>query len=383
MPEPRGVQLELDVARRAQPARRTGRPRRPLRSRTGCRRAGAPSARAPRGAFRAPRRARPRRSPSASPAPAGWQRIGHLDDAAPSTARPLGAATGACGLAPRRTYPSPVGRVSPWGQIVSEAGTRAVGRCLYRDVVAKAAAIQHACTECGTTSGRWLGRCPGCGEFGTMELEALPQRGGSPGAPLVARRGAAAPGRRRGRGGRPDLDRRAGARPRARRRARPGLARARRRRARRRQVDPPARRARRDLARPPRAARDRRGVGRAGQAAGGAARRLRRRGDPRRDRTGRGVRDARARAPCRLRDRLGADALVAGGRFGARAPSPRCARRPRGCCGSRRSPASPRSSSAMSRRTGRSRGRACSSISSTACCSSRATATTRTASCAP
>ena len=61
---------------------------------------------------------------------------------------------------------------------------------------------------------------------------------------------------------------------------------------------------------------------RAGQAAGGAARGLRRRGDPRRDRTGRGVRHARARAPCRLRDRLGADALVAGGRFGARVGLP-------------------------------------------------------------
>jgi DNA repair protein RadA/Sms len=38
--------------------------------------------------------------------------------------------------------------------------------------MAKAAAIQHICTECGTASGRWLGRCPGCGEFGTMVAEA-------------------------------------------------------------------------------------------------------------------------------------------------------------------------------------------------------------------
>ncbi|MGN6799108.1 MAG: ATPase domain-containing protein, partial [Gaiellaceae bacterium] len=38
--------------------------------------------------------------------------------------------------------------------------------------MAKAAAIQHICTECGTASGRWLGRCPGCGEFGTMVVEA-------------------------------------------------------------------------------------------------------------------------------------------------------------------------------------------------------------------
>src|SRR5579862_3030844 len=39
--------------------------------------------------------------------------------------------------------------------------------------MAKAAAVQHACTECGTVSGRWLGRCPGCGEFGTMVEERV------------------------------------------------------------------------------------------------------------------------------------------------------------------------------------------------------------------
>src|SRR6059058_974988 len=38
--------------------------------------------------------------------------------------------------------------------------------------MAKAAALQHVCTECGTSTGRWLGRCPGCGEFGTMVAEA-------------------------------------------------------------------------------------------------------------------------------------------------------------------------------------------------------------------
>ena len=41
--------------------------------------------------------------------------------------------------------------------------------------------VQFACTECGTTSGRWLGRCPGCAAFGTLieELhgsDAQPQR---------------------------------------------------------------------------------------------------------------------------------------------------------------------------------------------------------------
>ena len=43
--------------------------------------------------------------------------------------------------------------------------------------MAKAAVVQHACTECGTASGRWLGRCPGCGQFGTMVAETLPARG--------------------------------------------------------------------------------------------------------------------------------------------------------------------------------------------------------------
>ena len=46
--------------------------------------------------------------------------------------------------------------------------------------MAKAAAVQHACTECGTISGRWLGRCPGCGAFGTMVEEVAPSRGTQP-----------------------------------------------------------------------------------------------------------------------------------------------------------------------------------------------------------
>jgi DNA repair protein RadA/Sms len=59
----------------------------------------------------------------------------------------------------------------------TEAGTDAVGWCEYLGSMAKAAAVQHACTECGYTSGRWLGRCPGCGQFGTLLAEALPARG--------------------------------------------------------------------------------------------------------------------------------------------------------------------------------------------------------------
>ncbi|HWE82294.1 MAG TPA: DNA repair protein RadA [Gaiellaceae bacterium] len=45
--------------------------------------------------------------------------------------------------------------------------------------MARAAALQHSCTDCGTVSGRWLGRCPGCGAFGTMLEEAAPARGGA------------------------------------------------------------------------------------------------------------------------------------------------------------------------------------------------------------
>src|SRR3954465_11250650 len=46
--------------------------------------------------------------------------------------------------------------------------------------MAKPAAIQHVCTECGYMSGRWLGRCPGCGEFGTLQVETAPLRGVTP-----------------------------------------------------------------------------------------------------------------------------------------------------------------------------------------------------------
>jgi DNA repair protein RadA/Sms len=54
--------------------------------------------------------------------------------------------------------------------------------------MAKAAAVQHVCTECGTTSGRWLGRCPGCGAFGTLIEEAAPARGGRAPTGLAAAR---------------------------------------------------------------------------------------------------------------------------------------------------------------------------------------------------
>src|SRR3989442_442401 len=67
------------------------------------------------------------------------------------------------------------------GKTCTELCTVAVGTGRYRDSMAKAAAVQHACTECGYTSGRWLGRCPGCGEFGTLVAETAPlHRGAQP-----------------------------------------------------------------------------------------------------------------------------------------------------------------------------------------------------------
>jgi DNA repair protein RadA/Sms len=38
--------------------------------------------------------------------------------------------------------------------------------------------VQFACAECGTTSGRWLGKCPGCGAFGTLVEELHGSAGG-------------------------------------------------------------------------------------------------------------------------------------------------------------------------------------------------------------
>jgi len=37
--------------------------------------------------------------------------------------------------------------------------------------VARAAASVFSCPECGYSSGRWFGKCPGCGEFGTLVEE--------------------------------------------------------------------------------------------------------------------------------------------------------------------------------------------------------------------
>jgi DNA repair protein RadA/Sms len=38
-------------------------------------------------------------------------------------------------------------------------------------------AVQFACTECGYSSGRWFGKCPGCSSFGTLLEETVAPQG--------------------------------------------------------------------------------------------------------------------------------------------------------------------------------------------------------------
>src|SRR4051812_1697255 len=50
------------------------------------------------------------------------------------------------------------------------------------------AAVNFACSECGYTAGRWFGRCPGCGSFGTLVEETPPDAkkgGGGAAKPLL------------------------------------------------------------------------------------------------------------------------------------------------------------------------------------------------------
>ena len=49
--------------------------------------------------------------------------------------------------------------------------------------MAKAAPSVFSCPECGYSSGRWFGKCPGCGEFGTLVEESkVESRGAAPSA---------------------------------------------------------------------------------------------------------------------------------------------------------------------------------------------------------
>jgi DNA repair protein RadA/Sms len=52
--------------------------------------------------------------------------------------------------------------------------------------VAKAA-VQHACSECGYATGKWLGRCPACGGWGTLveERTLAPAAGAARARPLL------------------------------------------------------------------------------------------------------------------------------------------------------------------------------------------------------
>src|SRR5436309_9847303 len=53
--------------------------------------------------------------------------------------------------------------------------------------MAKTAAVQFSCTECGYTAGRWFGKCPGCSAFGTLVEEIIGQvaRSQAPPKPLL------------------------------------------------------------------------------------------------------------------------------------------------------------------------------------------------------
>ena len=175
--------------------------------------------------------------------------------------------------------------------------------------------VQFTCAECGTTSGRWLGKCPGCGAFGSLVEElhgsATSSSSASPSKPIAI---GAVPSEEAARipTGVSELDRVLGG----------GLVPASLvlvgRGARGREVHAPAHRARRDRAeREASAARDRRGVGCSGVAPGGASRRCRGGRDPRGDGARHGVRHARGGAAGRLRHRLGADAARLGARLRA------------------------------------------------------------------
>ena len=188
------------------------------------------------------------------------------------------------------------------------------------------ASTSFSCTSCGQASLRWMGRCPGCGEWNTLVEQA-----GDPQADrrvslgdgrvcrtLVTRRrpgGASQAGRARSGRARRDrapADRQRGVRSRAGRGPRAGFGGAARRLSRDRQEHPDERCVGAHPGSGPlHALRQRRGVGGAGEAAGGAPGRPRARG-PRAggDVARGGARLPGAGAPAGMCGRLGTDPLV-------------------------------------------------------------------------
>ncbi len=63
--------------------------------------------------------------------------------------------------------------------------TVAVGGRLYTRTPMAKPAVQHACSECGYTTGKWLGRCPACGSWGTLVEERPAAAPGSNGRAAV------------------------------------------------------------------------------------------------------------------------------------------------------------------------------------------------------
>src|SRR4051794_29032368 len=85
----------------------------------------------------------------------------------------------------RRGLPSPSleatetaplgGAVSVSVRSCSDRVTFASARDRRVERMAKTAAVQFSCTECGYTAGRWFGKCPGCSAFGTLVEEVIGQ----------------------------------------------------------------------------------------------------------------------------------------------------------------------------------------------------------------
>src|SRR4029450_269699 len=45
--------------------------------------------------------------------------------------------------------------------------------------------VLYACGECGYSSPRWFGKCPGCGSFGTLAEESAPDAKNAQAKPLL------------------------------------------------------------------------------------------------------------------------------------------------------------------------------------------------------